>query len=88
MAGWAAVQVAVLRVQDLWGARCVVWGMERGWVYERDGGGGEVCAVCLGGEGVGWAGTPCGHVFHMKCLEEWGRLRLVCPVCRMGLPAM
>ena len=30
--------------------------------------------------------TPCRHIFHSECLEGWMRLRLVCPICREGLP--
>jgi hypothetical protein len=30
--------------------------------------------------------TPCRHVFHTECMEEWMRTRLQCPVCRNPLP--
>lgn len=30
--------------------------------------------------------TPCHHVFHTKCLEDWMIYKLQCPVCRCGLP--
>lgn len=30
--------------------------------------------------------TPCRHIFHAECLENWMDLRLVCPVCRETLP--
>jgi transmembrane E3 ubiquitin-protein ligase len=32
--------------------------------------------------------TPCRHIFHAECLEGWMNLRLVCPVCREGLPPL
>ena len=32
--------------------------------------------------------TPCKHIFHAECLEGWMNLRLVCPVCREGLPPL
>ena len=32
--------------------------------------------------------TPCRHIFHSECLEGWMRLRLVCPICREGLPPL
>lgn len=32
--------------------------------------------------------TPCRHIFHANCLEGWMNLRLVCPVCREGLPPL
>ena len=44
------------------------------------------------GRGASWLGrmnymvTPCRHIFHSGCLEGWMRLRLVCPICREGLP--
>lgn len=30
--------------------------------------------------------TPCRHIFHTECLDGWMNMRLVCPVCREGLP--
>lgn len=32
--------------------------------------------------------TPCRHIFHTRCLQDWMDLRLVCPVCREVLPAI
>lgn len=32
--------------------------------------------------------TPCNHIFHSECLEEWMKTRLVCPYCREGLPPL
>lgn len=32
--------------------------------------------------------TPCRHIFHSECLKGWMRLRLVCPICREGLPPL
>ncbi|KAK4227076.1 hypothetical protein QBC38DRAFT_478618 [Podospora fimiseda] len=29
--------------------------------------------------------TPCRHMFHTKCLEQWFRKRLACPICREDL---
>lgn len=29
--------------------------------------------------------TPCRHIFHTHCLEEWMRYRLQCPICRDAL---
>ncbi|KIW87832.1 uncharacterized protein Z519_11416 [Cladophialophora bantiana CBS 173.52] len=46
------------------------------------------------GTGVAWLEqrnymvTPCRHIFHAECLEGWMNLRLVCPVCREGLPPL
>lgn len=30
--------------------------------------------------------TPCKHVFHTECMDQWMRSRLQCPVCRNPLP--
>ncbi|ODV66926.1 hypothetical protein HYPBUDRAFT_152926 [Hyphopichia burtonii NRRL Y-1933] len=30
--------------------------------------------------------TPCHHIFHSECLEDWMVYKLQCPVCRTGLP--
>ncbi|KAH6611129.1 tul1 ring-domain e3 ubiquitin ligase [Trichoderma cornu-damae] len=30
--------------------------------------------------------TPCRHIFHTPCLENWMKFRLQCPICREDLP--
>lgn len=30
--------------------------------------------------------TPCHHIFHTECLEDWMKYKLQCPVCRNALP--
>lgn len=32
--------------------------------------------------------TPCRHVFHSSCLENWMKFRLQCPICREDLPPL
>ncbi|SCU92059.1 LAFA_0F07712g1_1 [Lachancea sp. 'fantastica'] len=32
--------------------------------------------------------TPCGHIFHTNCLENWMSYKLQCPVCRAPLPPL
>lgn len=32
--------------------------------------------------------TPCGHIFHTHCLENWMSYKLQCPVCRSPLPPL
>ncbi|GAA6016241.1 hypothetical protein JCM10207_000441 [Rhodosporidiobolus poonsookiae] len=32
--------------------------------------------------------TPCRHVVHTECLEQWVAVRSICPVCRAGLPPL
>ncbi|XP_047270264.1 probable E3 ubiquitin-protein ligase RHG1A [Capsicum annuum] len=28
------------------------------------------------------AGIHCGHVYHVRCIKEWVKLKNCCPVCR------
>ncbi|KAI8900229.1 hypothetical protein BC833DRAFT_301844 [Globomyces pollinis-pini] len=30
--------------------------------------------------------TPCMHIFHSSCLEQWMEVRFECPICRNGIP--
>ncbi|CRG99808.1 E3 ubiquitin-protein ligase, putative [Plasmodium relictum] len=30
--------------------------------------------------------TPCYHIFHEKCLQQWMNIKLECPTCRGALP--
>ncbi|CUM63445.1 uncharacterized protein PRCAT00001020001 [Priceomyces carsonii] len=30
--------------------------------------------------------TPCRHIFHEECLQDWMKYKLQCPVCRNSLP--
>lgn len=32
--------------------------------------------------------TPCHHLFHKRCLEDWMIYKLQCPVCRSSLPPL
>lgn len=32
--------------------------------------------------------TPCNHIFHTQCLENWMSYKLQCPVCRSPLPPL
>uniref|UniRef100_A0A7S3MCP2 RING-type E3 ubiquitin transferase n=1 Tax=Spumella elongata TaxID=89044 RepID=A0A7S3MCP2_9STRA len=32
--------------------------------------------------------TPCDHVFHEECLQQWAHVKLECPVCRSVLPSL
>ena len=47
------------------------------------------CAVCFTsidlrpGE---YMVTPCDHLFHPSCLQQWMEIKLECPICRAALP--
>jgi hypothetical protein len=30
----------------------------------------------------------CNHLFHYKCLKEWGKYNQVCPLCRKPIPVL
>ena len=32
--------------------------------------------------------TPCGHVFHTRCLETWLEIKNECPYCRQRIPPL
>ena len=42
------------------------------------------CAVCLqeSEEDVTVKQLPCGHCFHVECVDEWLKRRCTCPTCR------
>ena len=96
---WQAIQVGLLKLQRLKGARCFVpdYLVPKPYDYQRDpahilraaGADGPECAICMGpvnavtGE---FMVTPCDHMFHEICLRQWMDLKMECPVCRAALP--
>jgi len=32
--------------------------------------------------------TPCGHIFHEKCLDKWLKTKTQCPYCRESVKEM
>jgi hypothetical protein len=45
------------------------------------------CVVCLGEQLIGdpAAKLPCGHLFHVGCIQQWLERHCTCPVCRYEL---
>jgi len=96
---WQAIQVGLLKLQRIKGARCFVpdYLVPKPYDYQRDpahilraaGADGPECAICMGpvnavtGE---FMVTPCDHMFHEICLRQWMDLKMECPVCRAALP--
>ena len=53
---------------------------------------GEIdCVICMSGINVLRSRehmiTPCNHIFHGACLEQWMNVKMECPTCRAPLPA-
>lgn len=40
----------------------------------------EECPICYKNNAD--CKTKCGHYFHMKCLGEWNKISMNCPICR------
>jgi hypothetical protein len=38
------------------------------------------CPICLETDDGPWYTTPCGHTFHIACIDKWRRE--TCPLCR------
>ena len=32
--------------------------------------------------------SPCDHLFHRECLEQWMEVKMECPICRKNLPSL
>ena len=50
------------------------------------------CSICLmdiqEGNICRMLPEPCGHVFHLACIDEWLRQSLVCPLCKRSIRAI
>eukprot|EP00743_Colponemidia_sp_Colp-15_P004146 GILK01004475.1.p1 GENE.GILK01004475.1~~GILK01004475.1.p1 ORF type:complete len:603 (+),score=82.09 GILK01004475.1:115-1809(+) len=46
-----------------------------------------ICMVPMQSEGSHMV-TPCGHMFHAECLQQWMDIKMECPTCRTSLPPL
>lgn len=46
------------------------------------------CVICMESIEGDYMVTPCNHVFHPKCLEQWMDFKMDCPTCRSTLPPL
>ena len=47
------------------------------------------CVICMTEVAVAtrdYMVTPCNHLFHEECLQQWMNVKLECPTCRAALP--
>lgn len=35
-----------------------------------------------------YAITPCNHIFHLACLQQWSDYKMECPTCRQEIPPL
>lgn len=40
------------------------------------------CPICFDNNTVNLVSTPCNHIYHSKCIEEWLKSHNTCPLCR------
>ena len=45
----------------------------------------SICKVCYK-QGDDLSILNCEHIFHTKCIEEWGLYKAECPLCRCNIP--
>ena len=50
----------------------------------------DTCTICsdkfIIGDEV--AVLSCSHIFHSKCIEEWGHYKAECPLCKRSIPVV
>ena len=92
------LQVGLMLSQKKWGPRWFVpwvllpnvYNYYRNVPSDPEAGESLECVICMGvlesKEGERSAVTPCMHVFHASCLDQWLDIKLECPTCRRELP--
>jgi hypothetical protein len=90
---WSVLQIVVIILQNCCGSAFFMPKESRkqrfDWRAERPDPETE-CPVCLDTIGADqtFLRTPCGHVFHDRCLRTWTDEHPDCPVCRHVLPSI
>jgi hypothetical protein len=46
----------------------------------------NACVICMQPLITRLCSTPCGHMFHINCLDRWEAIKSTCPMCRVHLP--
>ncbi len=41
----------------------------------------ESCSICLSTLKSKLVSTECNHIFHKKCIKEWTKRKMACPLC-------
>lgn len=52
---------------------------------------GQNCTICCGPiENTDMVCTldNCRHTFHHRCIDEWGKYKPICPICRNNIPTI
>eukprot|EP00371_Babesia_bovis_P002847 XP_001611494.1 hypothetical protein [Babesia bovis T2Bo] len=90
------LQLVLMCLQRLRGARCFaswsilpqIYNYVRPWtqLMQDDP---QECVICMTSieQSKGnWSITPCDHLFHRSCLQDWTSVKMECPNCRHPLP--
>ena len=42
----------------------------------------DPCSICLESHNNKSIQLSCGHIYHKRCIDEWSKIRPLCPMCR------
>ena len=45
-----------------------------------------ICMTLIEDTHAGCMITPCDHIFHRDCLQQWMDVKMECPSCRASIP--
>lgn len=45
-----------------------------------------ICMCTVDPSQLNYMITPCDHIFHSSCLDQWMNQKMQCPTCRRPLP--